>query len=746
MKYIFKYGRPFAWMVLASIVLLFLQANADLALPTYTADIINVGIQQGGVESAVPMAIRENQMDKLILFMDADESQQVMDTYTLIESGSTEAESYLAKYPILEQESIYILNDDSAQTVETLNPIMAQALMIVSGLQRAADNPELIPEGSGMGFDLSKLPEGFDLFAVLKNLPPATIDQIKAKIEEGLEALDEKMIIQSAAVAIQAEYKAIGLDMSDVQTNYILRTGLLMLGISLLSGVFTITVGYLSAKTAAGISRNLRKALFEHIESFSNSEFDKFSVSSLITRTTNDITQIQTLIGIMIRMVFYAPILGIGGIVIAVRTAPSMGWTIALAVAAVLILVISLFMVVLPKFRIIQSLTDRLNLVSRENLSGILVVRAFNTQKFEEKRFAVANQDLSDTNLFVARSMSFLMPMMLFIMNGVSLLILWTGAHQVSELTIQVGDMIAFMQYALQVVMAFLMMSIMFIMLPRAVVSANRIAEVLDTDNSVKDPEEPKRLSKPVQGKIEFKNVDFRYPGAEQDVLSDIDFTTERGTMTAIIGSTGSGKSTAMNLIPRFYDVTSGSILIDGIDIRDISQHDLHEVIGYVPQKSILFTGTIESNLRYADPDASPEVIQEAIEISQAAEFVTEKPEGLETPIAQGGVNVSGGQRQRLAIARALVKQAPIYIFDDSFSALDFKTDAALRKALAEKTGDSTILLVTQRISTAKNAEQIIVFDKGRIVGKGTHDELMDSCTIYQEIADSQLGTGDKAS
>jgi len=733
--------KPFAGMVLLSIVLLFLQAMADLSLPTYTANIVNVGIQQSGVENAVPIAIRETQMNKLILFMTEEDQAKVLSAYTLVEPNTTEAETFTAEFPALTDETLYILQDTDNATIDALNLVMGKAFLAVTGIQQAMDDPSKLPQDSG--FDLSSLPEGVDIFELIPTLPPAMRDQMTSMMDGYFMALDESMIIQSATVAVYTEYEVIGIDTDELQTNYITRSGVLMLIISLFSGMCTIGVGYLSAKTAAGLARNLRRELFTRVSGFSNYEFDKFSVSSLITRTTNDITQIQMLIVMMIRIMFYAPILGIGGIIIALSTAPSMWWTIALAVLALIMIIIAVFRLVLPKFKLIQELVDRLNLVSRENLSGMMVVRAFNTQEFEEKRFDKVNRDVTDTNLYVGRTMAVMMPAMLFIMNATTVLVIWIGARQVSELTIQVGDMIAFMQYALQVVMSFLMMSFMFIMVPRAAVSADRIADVLETEASVKDPKNIKAFKADFKGRIEFQNVTFRYPGAEADVLHNITFTAEPGTTTAFIGSTGSGKSTLVNLVPRFYDVTDGAILLDGVDIRDVTQHNLREKIGYVPQKSNLFTGTISSNLRYADENASPKLIDEAIQIAQVSSFIEESAEGLDTPIAQGGVNVSGGQRQRIAIARTLVKQAPIYVFDDSFSALDFKTDAALRRALKEKTGDSTILLVTQRVSTVKGAEQIIVLDEGRIVGQGTHEELMQTCTIYQEIAESQLGIGE---
>jgi ATP-binding cassette subfamily B protein len=520
---------------------------------------------------------------------------------------------------------------------------------------------------------------------------------------------------------------------------------MLMLLLTLLSVACTISVGFLSARIAAGLARDLRRNIFQRVESFSSTEFNKFSTASLITRSTNDITQIQTVVVMMMRMVIYAPIIGVGGIIRALAKSASMWWIIALAVIVLLCLITTIFSIALPRFKIVQNLIDRLNLVTRENLSGMMVIRSFNMQGFEEKRFDKANVDLTSVSLFINRIMVVMMPVMMLIMNGVSVLIIWVGAHQVANSQIQVGDMIAFMQYALQIVFAFLMLSIMFIILPRASVSADRIADVLETAPQIKDLENPQQFSSPFRGTIEFRNVNFRYPGAEEDVLHDISFTAKPGQTTAFIGTTGSGKSTIVNLIPRFYEVTDGAICVDGIDIREVRQHDLREKIGYVPQKGTLFSGTIASNLRYADENASDEDLKLAADISQSTEFISTKPEGMQTEIAQGGMNVSGGQKQRLSIARALVKNAPIYIFDDSFSALDFKTDAALRKALKEHTGSSTLLIVTQRIATVKNAEQIIVLDEGKIAGKGNHEELMETCEVYRGIALSQLSKEEMA-
>jgi len=547
------------------------------------------------------------------------------------------------------------------------------------------------------------------------------------------------MVDQMAIVRVRAEYEALGMDLGQLQTNYILRTGAVMLLFTFLSVICAVSVGYLSAKIAAGLGRDLRSDMFRRVENFSGIEFDKFPTASLITRSTNDITQLQMVTMFVVRLVFYAPIIGIGGIIRAYGKGSSMWWTIALGVVVLLGVIITLVSIAMPKFRIIQKLIDRLNLVARENLSGILVIRAFNMQAFEEKRFDQANMDLTANSLFIARIMAVLMPVMMMVLNVLSVLILWVGAQQVSLGNMQVGDVMAFMQYAMLISFSFLMMSMLFIILPRAQVSAGRIADVLETDIAIMDPISPVPLNGAFKGSVEFRNVSFRYPGADTDVLHEISFSAKPGETTAFIGSTGSGKSTVVNLIPRFYDVTDGAILLDGIDIREVTQHDLREHIGYVPQKGVLFSGTIASNLRLGDEQASEDQLLEAVTIAQAAEFVNSKSEGLDSEISQGGSNVSGGQRQRLSIARALVKKAPIYIFDDSFSALDFKTDSALRRALKDRTHESTILLVTQRVATVKNAEQIVVLEEGRVVGKGTHKELMETCETYQEIALSQL-------
>ena len=740
MRRLFKYLKPYTLLIIISMIFLFIQANADLALPDYLSRIVNNGIQQNGVENAVPEAIRQSELDKLVIFMDVEQTDLVLGVYQLVTPATSESENYLDDYPALENEAIYVLSDLDSSQIDTLNPILGKALVAVSGIQQMIDDPSQASMfGEGFEFDPSRIPAGMDVFQALGMMPESQRSVLTIKMDEMFSTLGESMVNQMAVGAVKVEYEALGMDALEIQRNYILRIGGTMLLISLLGGVSTIITGYLSSKTAAGAAREIRKDVFKKVESFTSAEFNKFSTASLITRSTNDITQVQTVIFMMMRMVLFAPILGIGGIIRAVEKSASMWWLITLAVVTLIGLIIIVFVVAVPKFKIMQDLIDRLNLVTRENLSGMMVIRSFNKQDGEMVRFDKANRDLTETGLFVARVMVTMMPLMMLIMNVLSLAIIWVGAHQVAEATMQVGDMMAFMQYAMQIVMAFLMMSMMFIFLPRAAVSGDRIADVLETEIEIQDPEEPKTFIQPVRGEIEFRDVSFRYPDAKDDVIQNISFSAKPGQTTAFIGSTGCGKSTVINLIPRFYDVTQGSILLDGIDIREVSQSDLRDTIGYVPQKGTLFSGTIESNLLYADKDASSTDVREALDIAQASEFVFDDDEGLEAEISQGGTNVSGGQRQRLAIARALVKKPPIYIFDDSFSALDFKTDSTLRRELKEKTGDSTVLIVTQRVATVKNADQIIVLDKGRVVGLGTHKELMKICETYQEIASSQL-------
>ena len=734
-----KYFKPYLLLILITIGLLFAQAMADLALPNYMSDIVNVGIQQGGIENAVPSAIRSTEMDKLVVFMSPEENARVLADYVLIDSSSTDYDKYLKTYPALANESIYVLKDLSEEELTALSPITGKSLLVVSMLKTAMEDPAKAAEMSGAGFDLSRIPAGMDVFTVLASLPEDQRSQMTAAVNEKFASMSDSMITQSAASSIKAEYEALGVDMGKFQTGYITRIGGLMLLVSLVSVVCTIAVGYLSARVAAGVSRDVRQAVFTKVESFSKTEFEKFSTASLITRSTNDISQVQMFIIMFMRMVFYAPIIGVGAVIRAVQKSPSMTWIIALAVVLLLSMIVTLFNLALPRFKRIQGFIDRLNLVTRESLSGIMVIRAFNTQNFAAERFDKANVDLTQNTLFVNRLMVILMPFMMLLMNGLGVLIIWVGAHQVANSALQVGDMMAFMQYAIQVVFSFLMLSMMFIILPRASISAGRIGEVLAIEPSIKDPAQPKAFDSKTNGLVEFRNVSFRYPNAEADVLHNLNFTAKPGETTAIIGSTGSGKSSVVNLIPRFFDVTEGTVLVDGVDIREVRQEDLRNKIGYVPQKGMLFSGTIESNLRYADENASEETLKKAVNIAQAEEIVAEKEEGMQSEISQGGTNVSGGQKQRLAIARALVKQPPIYIFDDCLSALDFKTDSALRRALKKETGKSTVIIVTQRVSTIKTAEQIIVLDEGEIVGKGRHQELMKNCETYREIATSQL-------
>ncbi len=740
MRRILKYFKPFSLSLLAAVLLLFIQANADLALPDYMSRIVNVGIQQGGVESALPEAMRASTLNHLSLFLTEDEQTEVLAHYTLVKPGASDAANYQGRYPALADEPVYVLQEVDAATRDRLETLLSRPLLMVAGLQMIAENPQqaaaMLPN---LGFDPSQLPPGMDVFTLLERMPADQRWGLIQVIDDRFEAIGgENAIVQAAARAVRAEYQALGMDTGRIQNAYILRVGGIMLLIALVSAVATITVGLLAARIAAGLARDLRRYLFDRVMRFSGAELSRFSTASLITRSTNDITQIQTATAILIRMVFYAPIIGVGGVIRALDKSPSMWWTIALAVVLLLGLIGTVFTIALPKFKIIQQLIDRLNLVARENLTGMMVVRAFNRQDREEQRFDRANLDLTATSLFVNRVFVIVMPAMILIMNGAMMLILWVGAHQVAQATMQVGDMMAFMQYAMQIVFAFLMLSMVFILFPRADVSANRVADVLETPITILDPPQPKSFPEPFEPSIEFDHVSFRYPDAEEDVLRDLTFRIEAGQTVGIMGTTGSGKSTVVNLIPRFFDVTEGAIRISGVDIREVALHDLRDKIGYVPQHSSLFTGTVADNLRFADEGADEEAMREALRIAQAG-FVLEGSDGLDAGVAQGGSNFSGGQRQRLTIARALVKRAPIYIFDDSFSALDYKTDALLRRALLQSLGDSTVLIVSQRIATIKNADQILVFDKGRLIGQGTHAELMQTCDVYREIALSQL-------
>ena len=738
-----RYLKPFLVSIFAVIALLFVQAISELSLPDYMSNIVNVGIQQGGIENSVPEIIRKSEMENLFLFMKEEDSNYIKENYTLLNINNLdtkEKDDYLSKYPILENEELYKLNTKSKDAIEKMKEIFAKPEVIVYGINTGTFDEEL--KGSIMNGSMSQIPGMQDIkdpFMLFKNLPKENLNKIVEGINEKFDGMESSVIEQGAVSYVKSEYKAIGVNVDSLQTKYIILAGLKMLSVALISMIAAIIVGLLSAKVAAGVSRSLRKDVFEKVTSFSNAEFDKFSTASLITRSTNDIQQIQMLMVMLFRIVFYAPILGIGGILKVLKTNTNMTWTIALGVVLISILVAVLFTFAMPKFKSVQKLIDKLNLVTRESLTGMLVIRAFSTEKHEEERFDKANNDLTKTNLFVNRLMASMMPAMMLIMNGLTLLIVWVGSHQVDMGNMQVGDMMAFMQYAMQIIMSFLMISMVSIMLPRASVSAQRISEVLDTELSIKDKKEKKKFRKEEKGIVEYRNVSFKYPGAEDNILNNISFTARHGETTAIIGSTGSGKSTLINLIPRFYDVTNGSILVDGVDIRDVDQKELRDKIGYIPQKGVLFSGTIESNLKYGEDNATLEDIEEASKIAQALEFIETKPDKYATEISQGGSNVSGGQKQRLSIARALVKKPEVYIFDDSFSALDFKTDSALRKAIKDNIKDATMIIVAQRISTIKDANQIIVLDEGNVVGIGTHKELLENCEVYNQIASSQL-------
>lgn len=690
-----KYLKPFVFSILLAIGLLYAQAMTDLALPDYMSDIVNTGIQNNGIENAIPEVVKEADFAVLQSFMTEKDALLFEDNYAFISSDDKDYKAIDEDYSALEASSVYVYDQANKEDEDQLELAISKAMIAISSKM---DGPQIDPS-----------------------------------------TLDDTLIVQMGNKAVTAYMSSLGADLETMQRNYILKTGGIMLLVSLLGAIASIAVGLIAARVASGLSRNLRTSIFKKVQSFSNSEFDTFSTASLITRSTNDITQIQTLMVMMIRMLFYAPIMGFGGVVKALEKSSSMSWIIAVAVLILLGVIMIVFAIALPKFKAVQKLIDKLNLVVRENLSGMMVIRAFNTQKFEEQRFEKANVELTSTNLYVNRIMTFLFPVMMLIMNGVTLLIVWIGAHQIADSSMQVGDMMAFMQYAIQIIMSFLMLSMMFIMVPRASVSAGRISEVLETKATILDPEKPKSINPEGKGLLEFKNVSFRYPLAEEDMLKDISFKAEAGKVTAIIGSTGAGKTTLVNLIPRFYDISEGNILIDGVSIKDVKQSDLRNVIGYVPQKASLFSGSIASNLKLGDKNATETDMNLAIQIAQATDFVSEKPDGLNENIAQGGANVSGGQKQRLSIARALIKKPKVYIFDDSFSALDYKTDAALRNALKTQTDNATVILVAQRISTIKTADQILVLDEGKLVGVGTHKELLEHCDTYKEIAMSQL-------
>lgn len=733
-----KYLKPHIGAILLAFILLFVQAMSDLNLPNFMSDIVNIGIQQNGIEHAAPDAIGQPSYDFITSFMTEEQQNQVADAYTKVEPGQA-TDKQIQKFPKMADEATYVLKNTEEETYNILDNIFGQAdWTFINFMKTLAEkqgnstavNVEASTDVASM--DLSKL---YTMTPMLKQMPQSQFEEARNQALQTAESTRD----QTGAVFTKLFYNELGADTSSIQTMYILKIGAIMLGLSLLGVVASILVGLIAAKVAAGVSKVLRRDVFKKVESFSNTEFNRFSTASLITRSTNDVTQIQTFLIIGIRMICFAPIMGIGGIVMALRESTSMSWIIAVAVVVLIGVIFITFSIVMPRFKIVQKLVDRLNLVMRENLNGMSVIRAFGNQKFEQERFEKENKKVTSNNLFVNRAMVFMMPLMMLIMNGTTLLVIWVGAHQVAESTMQVGNMMAFMQYSMQVIMSFLMISMMFIMVPRAAVSGERIAEVLAVDPVIKNPENPKSFPQKIPGQLVFNQVSFRYEGADENVLHQIDFTAEPGKTTAFIGSTGAGKSTLISLIPRFFDVTEGSITLDGVDLRDVCLKDLRDKIGYVPQKGILFSGTVDSNLRYGRKEATMQEIEQGAEIAQAMDFITTSTEGFEREISQGGDNVSGGQKQRLSIARALVKKPDVYIFDDSFSALDFKTDATLRSALKGYTQNATVLIVAQRINTIMNAEQIIVLDEGRVVGKGTHEQLLKSCETYQEIASSQL-------
>ncbi|MCR1934156.1 ABC transporter ATP-binding protein [Clostridium tepidum] len=762
---IIKHLKPFIASILLVLGLLFVQAVCDLSLPDYMSNIVNVGIQQGGISNAVPEVIRKNELEKIKIFLDNKDTQKIEDNYILLNKDNLskdEFENYLKDYPNLNKEPIYKLNTKDKKTINELNDIFGKPILMVSGIEKIdisklnninketeTKNKANIKTQKNINtknFSEDKMPKvtsnsktAQNNADILLKMPKEQINLIKESLNKKLKDMPDSMITQSAVIFVKDEYKAIGIDTDKLQSSYIIKEGAKMLLLALLSMVATVMVTMLASRIAAGLGRNLRGKVFKKVTNFSKVEFDRFSTASLITRSTNDIQQVQNFMVMLLRIVFYAPILGVGGILKVLKTDTSMAWIIAIAVMSILTLVIVLFGIAIPKFKKVQKLIDKINLITRESLIGMLVIRAFNTEKHEEEKFDKTNKELTRTNLFINRAMMMMMPMMMLIMNLITLLIVWVGSHQVDTGAMQVGDMMAFMQYTMQIIMAFLMISIVSIMLPRASVSAQRIGEVIDMPITIKDVENPKEFLKNKKGYVEFKNVSFRYEGAKKYVLSNITFDAKPGETTAFIGSTGSGKSTLINLIPRFYDVTDGEILIDGVNLKEVSQKELREKIGYVPQKGILFSGTIESNIKYGNELATNKDMEKAATIAQAMEFIESKEQGFKEEVSQGGTNVSGGQKQRLSIARAIVRKPDIYIFDDSFSALDFKTDARLRKALKDETKESTVLIVAQRISTIINADKIIVLDEGKMVGMGTHDELMKNCEVYKEIALSQL-------
>ena len=730
MRKLFQFLKPYAPRVLLILCVLVVQAYCDLSLPTYTSNIVNVGIQQSGIDEEIPENISEEEMNRLLLFVSEDDRQDIQDAY----EKSSESFDYDGEVLTLKDS---VKSDN--EKLDALTEEMKLPMMLTAGFENGSDTTKQM-EGQ-LKEQMSQVPgiekmSVFDIFGMMDDAQRAAIVD---KITEQMDKMPDSILDQTAISYVKSAYEQIGLDTGHMSTVYILKTGAKMLGLAALGMAASILACLMASRVGSKVGRGLRRDTFRKVIGFSNAEFDKFSTASLITRSTNDIQQIQLLTVMILRIVLYAPIMAIGGILKVSKTNVDMFWIIGLAVLLIVMVVAVLFIVVMPKFKIVQNMVDKLNLVSREILTGLPVIRAFHTEKHEEERFDKANKDLTKLNLFVNRAMTFMMPTMMLVMNGITVLIVWVGGHSINDGAMQVGDMMAFIQYAMQIIMSFLMICMISVMLPRAAVSAERVDEVLESETKIHDPKEPKTLPENGKGEVAFEHVSFHYPGAEEDVLHDITFTAKPGETTAFIGSTGCGKSTLVNLIPRFYDVTEGKITIDGQDVRNLTQHALRDKLGYVPQKGVLFSGNIASNIMFGNPAGSEQEMTEAAQIAQAVEFIDTKPERYKSPISQGGANVSGGQKQRLSIARAIAKHPDVYIFDDSFSALDYKTDTVLRSALKEKTTDSVVLIVAQRISTILHAEQIIVLDDGKIVGKGTHEELLKTCDAYYQIAASQL-------
>ena len=727
---LFKFLKPYAAAVAAIICILVVQAYCDLSLPTYTSDIVNIGIQQGGIDEALPDTISKKDLNHLLLLVPSNRQKIVKNAYT------ESVEKYDYNGTVMELKASV---KEDKKKVGRLSEILGKPMLMAAGFDSGSEMTQKIEEQ--MRTQMSGIPnvDKMDIYDMLEFMGAEGRNALIGQMDQQMDSMQDSIIAQAAAGYIKDAYTHIGIDTDQIETIYILHTGAKMLALAFLGMAASILVGLLASRVGAGVGRRLRENVFRKVVGFSNAEFDQFSTASLITRSTNDIQQIQLLLVMILRMVLYAPIMAIGGIWKVFHTNVDMSWIIGLAVAVIIVIVGFLFLVVMPKFKLIQNQVDKLNLVSREILTGLSVIRAFGTQKYEEERFDDANKALTKTNLFVNRAMTFMMPLMMFVMNSIAVLIVWVGGHSINDGAMQVGDMMAFIQYTMQIIMAFLMICMISVMLPRAAVSAGRVDEVLTSETMIHDPGNPSHIPEEGKGKVVFDHVSFRYPGAEEDVLHDISFTAEPGKTTAFIGSTGCGKSTLVNLIPRFYDVTDGKITIDGKDIRNVSQHELREKLGYVPQKAVLFSGDIASNILYGNPEGSEAEMTEAATIAQATEFIEQKKKKYKSTISQGGSNVSGGQKQRLSIARAIAKHPDVYIFDDSFSALDYKTDATLRAKLKEKTSESTVMIVAQRISTILHADQIIVLDDGQIVGKGTHKELLKTCEAYYQIASSQL-------